>query len=157
MRAALALLPFAALAGSAHAETKAEAPLQIVERQILSIVTDDAGQPQITPTNKIPYIVGRSCYNWAIRFKPVGGDILFSETLILPGPAETWNTTAEQKTEVDKDRTFATTERHFDGKEGFASAGWCIVKNDPVGTYQYVIHHRSKEVARFTFLVGDLH
>lgn len=159
MRPALTILPLAALATAAHSQPppKQATDIQILDRMMLSVMDEGTPQERIARTTTIPYLPQRSCYNWAIRFTPVDGEVVFSEDLILPGPAEHWGTSDAEKTVVATERASATTERRFDGGGGLATAGWCVADKDPVGTYKYVIYFRGREVARFNFIVGDLH
>ncbi|HEX7871944.1 MAG TPA: hypothetical protein VF475_03470 [Sphingobium sp.] len=151
----------------AEPEAPAEAPppapalppapdITVVESQLLAILTDPAGADAVTSTTAIPYVVGRSCYNWALKYRPVEGELTLSEELILPGPARNWGTEGGDATEVNAQRSGAITQRRFDASTGVATAGWCVAKDDPVGSYRYIIRQGEREVARFDFTVGDL-
>lgn len=129
--------------------------IMVSETTLLSVVTDSAGMETITPTNAIPYIVERSCYNWGVKFDRVEGDLILTEELQLPGPARNWNEEGTA-TQVNAQRSGAITQRHFDAAKGMAMAGWCVAKDDPVGSYRYIIRQGEREVARFDFTVGDL-
>ncbi|HEX7852635.1 MAG TPA: hypothetical protein VF503_02975 [Sphingobium sp.] len=130
--------------------------ITVLDSQLLGILTDSAGTDTITPTTAIPYVVGRSCYSWALKYQPVAGDLVLSEELVLPGPARNWTPASTGKTEVNTQGSGAITERHFDAATGAATAGWCVAKDDPVGAYRYIIRQGEREVARFDFTVGDL-
>lgn len=129
--------------------------ISVTDRQMLSIVTGPNGQPVAQPATTIPYLVGRSCYNWLVKFRPVPGDLTLTEELILPGRAGTWGTDPGGDTQVNRNGAGAVTERHFDGRSGVATAGWCVAQDDPVGPYRYIIRQGNREVARFDFMVGD--
>lgn len=130
--------------------------ISVTESQLLSIQTDSTGIQTIAPATSIPYQVGRSCYGWELHYAPVEGDLALSEELVLPGPARNWTPTPGDRTAVNPQGSGAITERHFDASTGTASAGWCIAKDDPVGSYRYIIRQGEREVARFDFTVGDL-
>jgi hypothetical protein len=122
--------------------------------ELLLNATDDSGVTVVTATTTIPYAVGRSCYNWSLSFKPVEGDLLLTEELRLPGPARNWDGSADSV--VNAQRSTAVTPYHFDAGKGTATAGWCVAKDDPVGSYRYIIRQGDREVARLDFTVGDL-
>ncbi len=128
--------------------------ITVTDSQLLSSVTDPAGAEAVTPATAMPYIVGRSCYTWALKYDPVEGDLLLTEELRLPGPARNWG--AEGATEVNPQRSAAITHYHFDAATGTATAGWCVAKDDPMGSYRYTIRQGDREIARFDFTVGDL-
>jgi hypothetical protein len=128
--------------------------IAVTDSQLLSSVTDPAGAETVTPATAMPYIVGRSCYTWALKYDPVEGDLLLTEELRLPGPARNWG--AEGATEVNPQRSAAITHYHFDAATGTATAGWCVAKDDPMGSYRYTIRQGDREIARFDFTVGDL-
>ncbi|MET0366008.1 MAG: hypothetical protein ABW169_15300 [Sphingobium sp.] len=130
--------------------------IAVVDSQLLAILTDPGGTDVVTPTTAIPYVVGRSCYNWALKYQPVEGELTLSEELILPGPARNWGTEGGDVTEVNAQGSGAVTRRRFDASTGTASAGWCVAKDDPVGSYRYIIRQGEREIARFDFTVGDL-
>jgi hypothetical protein len=128
--------------------------IAVLDSALLSIVPSDSGNT-VTATTSIPYLVGKSCYNWALKFTPVEGEVVLSEELVLPGPARNWGLEGA-KAQVNPQGSGAVTERRFDGRTGAASAGWCVAKDDPVGAYRYIIRQGEREVARFDFTVGDL-
>jgi hypothetical protein len=131
--------------------------IHVVDMQILSILNSGDGQPLSRPASVIPYVIDKSCYNWALHFTPVRGEVVLDEELILPAPAKNWGVTEAERTQVDEKRASAITERRFDGAEGFATAGWCVVQDDPVGRYEFVLRQEGREIARLKFTVGDLH
>ncbi|HEX7819984.1 MAG TPA: hypothetical protein VF463_05135 [Sphingobium sp.] len=133
--------------------------ISVIEAQLLSVLSDAAGGSITTPATAMPYLVGRSCYLWSIKFTPVEGDLLLTEELRLPGPARNWarNWGGEgSATEVNPQGSAAVTQRHFDAAKGVAKAGWCVAKDDPVGSYRYILRQGDRELARFDFTVGDL-
>ena len=132
------------------------APLEILGRQLVSLIERGNGEFDITETTTIPYLVGRSCYNWVVEYRPVARPVILTEELALPAPASHWGVEADQETAVATDRSSATTLRTFVGASGIASSGWCVAEGDPVGTYRFVIREGDREVARFTFTVGNL-
>ncbi|MCE7795762.1 hypothetical protein LWE61_04225 [Sphingobium sufflavum] len=128
--------------------------IQVSAAELLLRATDGNGVSTDTATTAVPYVVGRNCYRWSLRFAPVEGDLLLTEELRLPGPARNWTNAADSA--VNPQRSIAVTPRHFDAAKGEASAGWCVAKDDPVGSYRYIIRQGDREVARLDFTVGDL-
>src|SRR5688572_26068515 len=130
------------------------APLEITERELLSVMREEDGGVTVAPATTIPHVVGRSCYNWVVRFHPVERQVVLTEVLTLPGPAPQWNVTGGETSEVAEDRASASTERRFDGRDGVATGGWCVAEGDPVGAYRFVIRQGGRDVAKFDFTVG---
>lgn len=144
-------------------EVEASAPnapsapdIDVTESGILSVTETAEGDIVATPASTIPYGVGKSCYEWFIRFAPVEGQLTLTEQLILPGPARHWTPEPGEGTEVNPQRSAATTIRRFDASRGSAGAGWCVAKDDPVGSYRFILRQGEREVARLDFTVGDL-
>jgi hypothetical protein len=129
--------------------------ITVLSHTLFAIVTDANGVMTVTPSTAIPYVVGRSCYSWSLRYRPLDGDLILSEELVLPGPARNWGT-GDMATQVNPQRSAAMTERRFDAATGMAEAGWCVAKDDPVGPYRYIVRQGGHEMARFDFTVGDL-
>lgn len=145
---------------STHAETKlttlARPAIEIVETKLLATMQSSDSQPVVTETNRIPYVVGSSCYNWMIRFKPVAGPVVFEEELQLPAAASNWGLNPDEPSVVNPEKSGAVTAREFAGEEGLAIAGWCVAKDDPVGPYRFLIRYNGREIHRFDFIVGNL-
>lgn len=139
------------LSPAALAET-----IAVTDKALLSALDHGSGRVEVKQTTSIPYVVGSSCYNWLIHFRPVAREITLDEELILPAPAPTWGVGPEGRTTVNPQRSAAVTTRSFDGRSGVARSGWCVAEGDPVGRYQYVIRQGGVEIARFLFTVGDL-
>jgi hypothetical protein len=147
------LLALSATSGRANDN---EADIVVKETFLLSSVVQQDGRITYKKTRSIPYIAGRSCYNWVIRFHKVKGEVVFQEQLTLPAPAPLWGVSPQDGTNVANNRASAITERRFDGALGTATAGWCVAEGDPVGTHNFTVRQRGRVVAQIDFTVGDL-
>lgn len=140
---------------TAAAQPATPAPdIAVIDQSLVSMMTEN-GALTSTPTDNMPYAVGTSCYHWAVKYTPVEGEVTLTEELRLPGPARNWDFTGTD-TVVNPQGSGAITTRRFNGSTGGATAGWCVAKDDPMGSYRYIIRQGEREIARFDFTVGEL-
>lgn len=131
------------------------ATVRVIDARLVATMEQPDGSTAVSATTHIPYVVGRSCYTWVVTFTPVPGRAIWTEELVLPGPAATWGVADGRPSRVAPDRAAATTRIPVDLASGVATSGWCVAEGDPIGTYRLVVRDHDREVYRVDFVVGD--
>src|SRR3954471_2924621 len=157
--AALAGLALAALAGVAVAQSPladkvadkpAEKPALKPVRSIpyVSILGDD-GRQRHYETNAIPLLYNRACFGWRMHLGGPNRTVTLTEVLTTSQPAE--QVIAGPETEVNADKTRATTRMREVVQDGVLQRSWCIIAGDPPGTYTYDISIDGEPRGEFVF------
>ena len=139
LAAASAGLVLAALASMAAAQTRAaDTPAAKPVRSIpyVSITADD-GRQRHYETNAIPLLFNRACFGWRMYLGGPNRTVTLTEVLTTSRPAE--QVIAGPETEVNADKTKATTRMREVVQDGVLQRSWCIIPGDPPGTYTYDI------------------
>jgi hypothetical protein len=145
--AAVAALGLAAFATTASAQTQAaDKPAAKPVRSIPYVsITGDDGRQRHYETNAIPLLFNRACFGWRMY---LGGPNL-TEVLSTSRPAE--QVIAGPETEVNADKTRATTRMREVVQDGVLQRSWCIIPGDPPGTYTYDITIDGEPRGEFVF------
>jgi hypothetical protein len=131
---ALATVATASMAQSPPPATPAVKPVRNVP--YVSITGDD-GRQRHYETNAIPLLFNRACFGWRMHIGGPNRSVLLTEVLTTSRPAE--QVIAGPETEVNADKTRATTRLREIVQDGILQRSWCIIPGDPPGTYTYDI------------------
>ena len=133
--AVVALTGFSA--AMAQTATPADKPATKPVRSIpyVSITADD-GRQRHYETNAIPLLFNRACFGWRMYLGGPNRVVSLKEVLTTSQPAE--QVIAGPETEVNADKTRATTRMREVVQDGILQRSWCIIPGDPPGTYTYV-------------------
>jgi hypothetical protein len=153
LAAASAGLALAALATVAAAQTPVADTPATKAKPVRSIpyvsITGDDGQQRHYETNAIPLLYNRACFGWRMYLGGPNRTITLTEVLTTSQPAE--QVIAGPETEVNADKTRATTRMREVVQDGVLQRSWCIIPGDPPGTYTYDISIDGEPRGEFVF------
>jgi hypothetical protein len=148
--AAIAVLSLAAaaIAWSAFAQTTQKPSTNKRSIPYVSITGDD-GRQRHFETNAIPLLFNRACFGWRMWVGGPNRAVYLVEVLTTSQPAE--QVIAGPETEVNADKTQATTRMREFVNDGILQRSWCIIPGDPPGTYTYNITIDGEPRGEFVF------
>jgi hypothetical protein len=135
-----------ATAQTAPAEKPAVKPVRSIP--YVSITGDD-GRQRHYETNAIPLLFNRACFGWRMYLGGPNRVVSLKEVLTTSQPAE--QVIAGPETEVNADKTRATTRMFETVQDGVLQRSWCIIPGDPPGTYTYDITIDGEPRGEFVF------
>jgi hypothetical protein len=135
--------------GASAAPLAAQDELTITGLGLFSQAGGAGPMEQLPQYGLLPFKVGDSCYGWFMFFEPVNAAVELEELLVIPGPAEVWN--SDEPSVVSQDRESARTPLVFDGYNGAAYHAWCVAEGDPEGVYTFVISRAGETLGRLSF------
>jgi hypothetical protein len=139
-------LATAATAQTPAADTPTAKPLRSIP--YVSITGDD-GRQRHYETNAIPLLFNRACFGWRMYLGGPNRTVTLTEVLTTSKPAE--QVIAGPETEVNADKTKATTRMREVVQDGVLQRSWCIIPGDPPGTYTYDISIDGEPRGEFVF------
>jgi hypothetical protein len=100
-------------------------------------------------TNAIPLLINKACFGWRMWLGGPDRVVNMVEVLQTSQPAK--DVIAGPETEVNAEKTRATTRMRETVREGFMQRSWCIIEGDPPGTYTYHITIDGEPRGEFVF------
>jgi hypothetical protein len=100
-------------------------------------------------TNAIPLLIGKACFGWRMWLGGPDRSVQLVEVLQTSQPAK--DVIAGPETEVNAEKTRATTRMRETVREGYMQRSWCIIEGDPPGTYTYHISIDGEPRGEFVF------
>ncbi|UYN95764.1 MAG: hypothetical protein KIT25_02085 [Enhydrobacter sp.] len=147
--AVLFVLAFAAATATAQTVSGDKpAPKRMRSIPYVSITGDD-GRQRHYETNAIPLLFNRACFGWRMYLGGPDRIVSLVEVLTTSQPAE--QVIAGPETEVNADKTRATTRMREVVQNGILQRSWCIIPGDPPGTYTYDITIDGEPRGEFVF------
>src|SRR5262245_4787651 len=138
---ALAAVSTAALSSLAFGQSPAPTADKPVAKPVRSIpyvsITGEDGRQRHYETNAIPLLFNRACFGWRMYIGGPNRTVSLTEVLTTSSPAE--QVIAGPETEVNAEKTRATTRMREVVQDGVLQRSWCIIPGDPPGTYTYDI------------------
>jgi len=158
LRSAFRALALPALLGlAAGTLNPGQAAAATVEAaEFVVAITDDDGNARSIEADIVPYLPGRACFGWQLRFADAPGVIQYREILKLPEAPAFWSGEGDSYSthSYSADRTTATTEAFAaPDAEGWIYSSWCIAPGDPVGAHSIEVYIDDELVRRFDFEV----
>ena len=112
-------------------------------------ITGDDGRQRHYETNAIPLLFNRACFGWRMYVGGPNRVVSLKEVLTTSQPAE--QVIAGPETEVNADKTKATTRMREVVQDGVLQRSWCISPGDPPGTSTYDITIDGEPRGEFVF------
>ena len=112
------------------------------------------GTMRVTPTRRIKYAPGTSCYSWIIRVVPQRASVTIREHFKLPAPATQWNSDPVS-TNVSQGRKEASTNVQESLEDGILTNGWCVAEGDPTGQHVIEVFHGKRRLHQFMFEISE--
>jgi hypothetical protein len=112
-------------------------------------ITGDDGRQRHYETNAIPLLFNRACFGWRMYLGGPNRTVSLTEVLTTSQPAE--QVIAGPETEVNADKTRATTRMREIVQDGVLQRSWCIIPGDPPGTYTYNVSIDGEPRGEFVF------
>jgi hypothetical protein len=100
-------------------------------------------------TKAIPLLIGKACFGWRMWLGGPDRSVQLVEVLQTSQPAK--DVIAGPETEVNPEKTRATTRMRETVRDGFMQRSWCIIEGDPPGTYTYHISIDGEPRGEFVF------
>jgi hypothetical protein len=153
---ALAALTAAALSTASVAQTPAaDTPAVKPVRSIPYVsITGEDGKQRNYETNAIPLLFNRACFGWRMYLGGPTRTVSLTEVLTTSQPAK--DVIAGPETEVNADKTKATTRMREVVQDGVLQRSWCIIPGDPPGTYTYDITIDGEPRGEFVFCAIEI-
>ena len=153
---ALAALTAAALSTVSVAQTPAaDTPTVKPVRSIPYVsITGEDGKQRNYETNAIPLLFNRACFGWRMYLGGPTRTVSLTEVLTTSQPAK--DVIAGPETEVNADKTKATTRMREVVQDGVLQRSWCIIPGDPPGTYTYDITIDGEPRGEFVFCAIEI-
>ena len=153
---ALAALTAAALSTVSVAQTPAaDTPAVKPVRSIPYVsITGEDGKQRNYETNAIPLLFNRACFGWRMYLGGPTRTVSLTEVLTTSQPAK--DVIAGPETEVNADKTKATTRMREVVQDGVLQRSWCIIPGDPPGTYTYDITIDGEPRGEFVFCAIEI-
>jgi hypothetical protein len=152
---ALAAVSTDALAQSAPGQAtpvqkRADKPAPKAVRSLPYVsITGEDGKQRHYETNAIPLLFNRACFGWRMYLGGPNRVVSLKEVLTTSLPAE--QVIAGPETEVNADKTRATTRMLETVQDGVLQRSWCIIPGDQPGTYTYDITIDGEPRGEFVF------
>jgi hypothetical protein len=155
--AALTILALTAASGLVLAQAQALPTEKLADKPAVKPVrsipyvsiTGDDGRQRHYETNAIPLLFNRACFGWRMYLGGPNRVVSLKEVLTTSQPAE--QVIAGPETEVNADKTRATTRMFETVQDGILQRSWCIIPGDPPGTYTYDITIDGEPRGEFVF------
>ena len=112
-------------------------------------ITKKDGSTRYYETNAIPLLVNKACFGWRMWLGGPDRNVQLVEVLQTSEPAK--DVIAGPETEVNAEKTRATTRMRETVRDGFMQRSWCIIEGDPPGTYTYDITIDGEPRGEFVF------
>ena len=112
-------------------------------------ITKKDGSTRYYETNAIPLLVNKACFGWRMWLGGPDRNVQLVEVLQTSEPAK--DVIAGPETEVNPEKTRATTRMRETVREGYMQRSWCIIEGDPPGTYTYHITIDGEPRGEFVF------
>jgi len=112
-------------------------------------ITAEDGKQRHYETNAIPLLFNRACFGWRMYLGGPNRVVSLKEVLTTSLPAE--QVIAGPETEVNADKTQATTRMLETVQDGVLQRSWCIIPGDQPGTYTYDITIDGEPRGEFVF------
>lgn len=100
-------------------------------------------------TNAIPLLINKACFGWRMWLGGPDRSVQLVEVLQTSQPAK--DVIAGPETEVNPEKTRATTRMRETVRDGYMQRSWCIIEGDPPGTYTYHITIDGQPRGEFVF------
>ncbi|MGE0421924.1 MAG: hypothetical protein AB7O88_06655 [Reyranellaceae bacterium] len=100
-------------------------------------------------TNAIPLLINKACFGWRMWLGGPDRSVQLVEVLQTSEPAKA--VIAGPETEVNAEKTRATTRMRETVRDGYMQRSWCIIDGDPPGTYTYHISIDGEPRGEFVF------
>lgn len=156
---AIALLVLSAAQGTAVTARAAGDAVEVAEAEFRVSVSDGEGNQRSVQADVVPYLPGRACFGWRLRFSGSPAVVRYREVLKLPAAPAFWSgeDDAYSPHRYSADRTTATTEEFAaPDRDGWIESAWCIAEGDPVGPHSIEIFIGDHLVKNFVFEVKTL-
>lgn len=112
-------------------------------------ITKKDGTTRYFETNAIPLLINKACFGWRMWLGGPDRVVNMVEVLQTSQPAK--DVIAGPETEVNAEKTRATTRMRETVREGYMQRSWCIIAGDPPGTYTYHITIDGEPRGEFVF------
>ena len=153
--APLVALALAALSTAALAQTRtSDGPTKPLRSIPYVSIQGDDGKQHNYETNAIPLLYNRACFGWRMYLGGPNRAVSITEVLTTSQPAE--QVIAGPETEVNADKTKATTRMRELVQDGVLQRSWCIIPGDPPGTYTYDITIDGEPRGEFVFCAIEI-
>lgn len=158
LRRLAAFTAVALTAFSTAAAAQSSSPGKPAVKPVRSIpyvsITGDDGKQRHYETNAIPLLFNRACFGWRMYVGGPNRSVSLVEVLTTSQPAE--QVIAGPETEVNADKTRATTRMRETVQDGVLQRSWCIIPGDPPGTYTYDISIDGEPRGEFVFCAIEI-
>ena len=112
-------------------------------------ITKKDGSTRYFETNAIPLLINKACFGWRMWLGGPDRSVQLLEVLQTSEPAK--DVIAGPETEVNPEKTRATTRMRETVRDGYMQRSWCIIAGDPPGTYTYHITIDGEPRGEFVF------
>jgi hypothetical protein len=122
--------------------------------EFLVSVTGADGVTHTEPSNVVPLIPDRACYEWRIRLEFGDQLITATEVFALPAMPKQWggvDGNEYSSSKISGDRKVSETTLFYKPKDGWIAHGWCVADGDPAGQYSIKVYVGDRLIHEFEF------